>query len=433
MNAQSLYVAAFRELESAFQEFAAGGTTRVVVFVDDLDRCLPASALEVLEAIKLFFDLPGFISSSGSMKMLSIAQFGRSSPGLVSRSRHRTCRARDYRRNRCSGANTQKKYFQVPYSLPTMLPEQLGELLESMYREAGLADSSFADVRTMLWRYLRHVTIERNVNPREVKRFINSYTLQTLIRPELDADTVLALQTLAFRYDWEPLYNAVVNDSAMFVDILRRYRDSPERDNSAFEDLSPDLLPMPPGLLGFLLAEEAAPLARHSTLDAYVTSLEATRSSRSWELDALREVGHLSREIRKALSRAHLTDAALATALDAARETASILAGRLPAEYQGDARLSLQARRLRSLATAAATQRSPTRNSAERHGYRSFRLKWTASAENCGCSAEPRCWLRNTYSRKSGSRRTGWCRWPAAGAAGEEIEPELRDAAPGPI
>jgi len=32
---------------------------RVFVFIDDLDRCLPESALEIFEAIKLFLDAPG--------------------------------------------------------------------------------------------------------------------------------------------------------------------------------------------------------------------------------------------------------------------------------------------------------------------------------------------------------------------------------------
>ncbi len=36
-------------------------TARLVVFVDDLDRCLPEKAVEVLEAIKLFVDAPGCV------------------------------------------------------------------------------------------------------------------------------------------------------------------------------------------------------------------------------------------------------------------------------------------------------------------------------------------------------------------------------------
>lgn len=36
-----------------------GQRRRVFVFIDDLDRCLPESALEIFEAIKLFLDAPG--------------------------------------------------------------------------------------------------------------------------------------------------------------------------------------------------------------------------------------------------------------------------------------------------------------------------------------------------------------------------------------
>ena len=34
---------------------------RLIVFVDDLDRCLPEKAIEVLEAIKLFLEVPGVV------------------------------------------------------------------------------------------------------------------------------------------------------------------------------------------------------------------------------------------------------------------------------------------------------------------------------------------------------------------------------------
>jgi hypothetical protein len=34
---------------------------RIVIFIDDLDRCSPEKALEVLESIKSFFDLEGFV------------------------------------------------------------------------------------------------------------------------------------------------------------------------------------------------------------------------------------------------------------------------------------------------------------------------------------------------------------------------------------
>jgi predicted KAP-like P-loop ATPase len=59
---RSVYHSSFRELSDAFEEFAKDDPKRrIVVFVDDLDRCLPEGALEVLESMKLFFDLPGFV------------------------------------------------------------------------------------------------------------------------------------------------------------------------------------------------------------------------------------------------------------------------------------------------------------------------------------------------------------------------------------
>ena len=34
---------------------------RIVVFIDDLDRCTPEKALEILESIKSFFDIEGIV------------------------------------------------------------------------------------------------------------------------------------------------------------------------------------------------------------------------------------------------------------------------------------------------------------------------------------------------------------------------------------
>lgn len=52
---QSLYFAGFLELERAFKAFAEDGATRVVVFVDDLDRCAP----DVIGVVSRGSALPG--------------------------------------------------------------------------------------------------------------------------------------------------------------------------------------------------------------------------------------------------------------------------------------------------------------------------------------------------------------------------------------
>src|SRR5215207_5703044 len=59
---QSFYHASFRALSDAFKDFVNDNPNRrIVVFIDDLDRCLPEGALQVLESMKLFFDLEGFV------------------------------------------------------------------------------------------------------------------------------------------------------------------------------------------------------------------------------------------------------------------------------------------------------------------------------------------------------------------------------------
>jgi hypothetical protein len=115
--------------------------------------------------------------------------------------------------------------------------------------------------------------VERRINPREVKRFLNTYTLQMLVRPELDRDTVLALQTLLFRYDWRTLYDAILTDSTLFIDALQRYRGG---EDLAFEDLSPELTVLPAELGEYLRQPAAEALTRTLSLDPYMSSLETS-------------------------------------------------------------------------------------------------------------------------------------------------------------
>jgi hypothetical protein len=305
-NSQSLYVAAFAELDRAFRDLSAAGISRLVVFVDDLDRCLPVNALQVLEAMKLFFDLPGFIFVVGldedivdrAIRAKFVSEndpAGAQATGSFSES------ADALRRPQQIGREYVKKIFQVPYSIPPMLPQQLEDLLASMYQEASLGPAQLADLTWRVRPYLGYVAVDRRVNPREVKRFINAYTLQTLIRPDLDPDTVLALQTLAFRYDWAEFYEAILADSALFVDALRRYRRGQGDDHFSFEDMAPGLADLPPSLASYLRSDSAEALTRHPALDTYLSSLLSYQSVNQWELDAFREIGSLRREIRLAL------------------------------------------------------------------------------------------------------------------------------------
>jgi hypothetical protein len=313
---ESLYVGAFRELQSAFSELATAGITRIIVFVDDLDRCLPSNALDVLESMKLFFDLPGFIFVVGldedvveravSAKFVTQVshpwQAEEADTAIASESTGEQL-SRDYI----------KKIFQVPYSLPVILPQQLDELLTAMYHQADLQNPQIEELDSRVRPYLRYVAVGRRVNPRDVKRFINSYTLQTLVRPELDPDTILALQTFAFRHDWESVYDAILADSELFLRALNSYRNG---NQAAFEELLPHLETLTPSLANYLRSPLAAPLTQQQSLDSYLSSLRSAHSSKPWVFDVYGPLGQLRIAIKTALEQE--TDSTIQTVISKA-------------------------------------------------------------------------------------------------------------------
>jgi len=119
----------------------------LVVFVDDLDRCLPDKAVEVLEAIKLFLDVPGCIFVLGL------------DPEAIEdavRTRYRgEVKAREYL----------EKIIQLPFILPPIEDEAMRAYVESL--APALSDGRCAEV------FAQGLT----PNPRQVKRTLNIFLL----------------------------------------------------------------------------------------------------------------------------------------------------------------------------------------------------------------------------------------------------------------
>jgi KAP family P-loop domain len=324
---QSLYVAAYRELEQAFADLRAQGVAKIVVFVDDLDRCLPDNALDVLESMKLFFDLLGFVFVVGldeAIVQRAVRTRFTEAPSLAAGTTGAGA-AVTVTPEAQLAMNYVKKIFQVPYRLPPVVTGQLHELLEAMYNEAELESGQREDFRSRAEPHLSYLAMRGRVNPREVKRFLNTYTLQTLVRPELERDVVLPLQTLNFRYDWQVLYDAILIDSMLFRAALTRFRDEDDR---AFEDLSPDLGTVQEELAAYLRSDAVAALAGladEDSLDPYVTSLESTGRTPPWLAATYGEIGRLRREIRRIRGIESPTDTDRDALGRIAREVGSVL------------------------------------------------------------------------------------------------------------
>lgn len=288
---RSFYHAAFKSLSEAFGHFLASvPESRIVVFVDDLDRCLPQGALEVLEAMKLFFDLEGFVFVVG----LDQAVVERSID-LKYRVENASGESGSYQ---VRGADYIKKIFQLPYALAPVAVTQLDEFLDAVYAEAQLSAEQESDLRNVVTPHLHYLVTESSVNPREIKRYINAYTLVIRIKSHLDRNVVLALQTIAFRRDWEVVRRAILSYRGIFINALQRQVSG--ADSTAVMDLDETLASIPESFISYVTdLSPGSALLKIPNIDEYIYAGAATQSSLgSFAIDIIRDIAQLSKSLR---------------------------------------------------------------------------------------------------------------------------------------
>jgi polyhydroxyalkanoate synthesis regulator phasin len=301
----SFYHASFNAMKRSITDFVGDTDRRIVIFVDDLDRCLPESALEVLESMKLFFDLQGFVFVVGldqsvverliDSKYYQAIHNGAPTQDATDASGRDATTARAT--TSISGTDYIKKIFQVPFGLPRISTNDLRPFFEALVEAGDLPTEQRNDLYDVVWPHLEAATGEHagSVNPREVKRLINAYTLQMkMLTGKLgrapDANIVLALQTMTFQ--WRPLYDLLAADAQLFLDSVRGVLEDPEGTTEFL--LAPE--PLPLAFLAYVRGP-AAPLLTAQSLDVYITSAETSGSTDTRITEARRMVAQLRREI----------------------------------------------------------------------------------------------------------------------------------------
>lgn len=307
---RSFYHATFRALSECFSQFLSSDSNRrIVVFVDDLDRCLPNSALEVLESMKLFFDLPGFVFVVGLdqnvVEQCIDSKYGREQPPVLGAKEQvlttggppqqpsAASRSNIYQ---VRGADYIKKIFQVPFALPPVSIRQIDEFIESILSESVLPPDQDQLVRAVVLPHLRYLVTESGVNPREIKRYINAFTLAIKVKPHLDRHVVLTLQTLAFRRDWEPVRRSLLIYRGVFTDVVKSQLAG---DEAAVRNLDPTLGAVPESFLRYVSVDApGAALLNCPSLDEYIYAGAAVSSSRGTQyLELIRGVAGLRQHL----------------------------------------------------------------------------------------------------------------------------------------
>jgi predicted KAP-like P-loop ATPase len=95
---------------------------RLIIFIDDLDRCTPDRALEILESIKTFFDIEGIIYVIGmdpaTIDTIILSKYGENS--------------------KINGLHYLQKIVQLPFQIPLWSDNDLTDTIKEMTEKTGL-------------------------------------------------------------------------------------------------------------------------------------------------------------------------------------------------------------------------------------------------------------------------------------------------------
>jgi DNA replication protein DnaC len=175
---------------------------RVVIFIDDLDRCSPVKALEVLESIKLFLDVEGFVFVIG-LSHKTVTQ-------LITHA---------YKLTGVKGEDYIKKIIQIPIKIPSWSKESIIDLINN-----SIIPRLNSDYARFLHQNSGMVARVVDYNPRQLKRFINNVIIafETFASnqgsPDIHFNEIFLVKIL--KSEWPDFYQEFAGNKD-FRDIVR--------------------------------------------------------------------------------------------------------------------------------------------------------------------------------------------------------------------
>jgi iron(II)-dependent oxidoreductase len=223
-NPYEIQVSELQRLQDQFErlvEALVGENGRLVIFIDDLDRCTPDKVPEVLEAIKLFTNTPRCVYLIGLDHEI-VRQ------GVQTRYEFR---------EEDEAAEYLEKIIQIPFRLPGLEEDLIGRFVEQDYADVGNICSTAPQVFSK----------GMEPNPRKVKRVLNVYrTLWELagVREQnwemdpVDPELLAKMVVLQSRFsDLHDHFRKNLED----IPLVERYELLLARKNPGDKALNPDL------------------------------------------------------------------------------------------------------------------------------------------------------------------------------------------------
>jgi formylglycine-generating enzyme required for sulfatase activity len=213
-----IYVEQVRSLEQFQEKFSNLvksyiAPKRLVVFIDDLDRCLPEKAIEVLEAIKLFLDAEQCVFVLGLDQEviargieMKYKEFGAKQDGDSAQQKFTI-----------EGVRYLEKIIQLPFQIPPVEQNDMGDFVHGLS-----ADWPHEECPKVF-------SVGLGDNPRQIKRTVNTFLilwklaekrkdkLQERVKP-IRLAKVVAIQTV-----YPDLYNLLLKEEPRYLRELEEY------------------------------------------------------------------------------------------------------------------------------------------------------------------------------------------------------------------
>ncbi len=165
---------------------------KIVVFIDDLDRCRPDKIIEIIESLKVFLDIQGFVY------VMAL------SPSFVEKAIEEK-----YKNLGINGKNYLEKIIQIPIMLPEWNEINLKKYLEKIIDER---DEEYSTLKEHMDIILETIT----GTPRDIKRFMNTYICEHEFlekeakkdKGEMEEHLILTI----LKFKWSDYYNYVLRE-----------------------------------------------------------------------------------------------------------------------------------------------------------------------------------------------------------------------------
>lgn len=233
--------AAVREFRDDFTDLIKKSKyEKVVILIDDLDRCLPRHIIDNLEAIKLFLNVPGtafVIAADEYIVSNAIKSEYQSLIGASEQDGHAHNIGEAY----------MEKFIQLPYRLPSLSNKEVETYVNLLFCQSELAQETFDSVQKdfaeftktskfeiyswdristilsdgqygnlqttigFMSRFSNIISVALRRNPRLIKRFLNAYEVRNTLLKSSGIDSqdnrFALLKLMLLEYKHEKLFN----------------------------------------------------------------------------------------------------------------------------------------------------------------------------------------------------------------------------------